>query len=80
MRTTVDKAGRFVIPRPLRERIGLADGGEVEVELDGAAIRVQPVSGGGLRDDGGLLVIPASGTPLTAAAVRELLDADRHGR
>jgi hypothetical protein len=58
----------------------LADGGEVEVELDGAAIRIKPVSVGGLREDGGLLVIPTSGTPLTAAAVRELLDADRHGR
>ena len=79
MKTTIDKAGRLVIPRPLRDRIGLADGGEVEVELDGAAIRIEPVSGGGLRDDGGLLVIPATGTPLTAATVRELLDADRHG-
>jgi hypothetical protein len=27
-----------------------------------------------------LLLIPASGTPLTAAAVRDLIDADRHGR
>jgi len=80
MRTTIDKAGRLVIPRPLRDRIGLAGGGEVEVELDGAAIRIQPVSGSGLREDAGLLVIPTSGTRLTAAAVRELLDADRHGR
>ena len=41
----------------------------------------QSASGGsGLREDGGLLLIPASGAPLTAAAVRELIDADRHGR
>jgi AbrB family looped-hinge helix DNA binding protein len=80
MRTTIDKAGRLVIPRSLRDRIGLADGGEVEVELDGAAIRIEPLSGAGLREEGGLLVIPASGTPLTGAAVREMLDADRHGR
>ncbi len=99
MKTTIDRAGRLVIPRPLRDRIGLADGGEVEVELDGAAIRIgladggeveveldgaairiEPVSGGGFREEGGLLVIPASGTPLTGANVRELLDADRHGR
>lgn len=80
MKTTIDKAGRLVIPRPLRDRIGLTDGGEVDVELDGAAIRIEPVSGGGLRDDDGLLVIPATGTPLTAEAVRESLDADRHGR
>ena len=80
MKATIDKAGRLVIPRPLRDRIGLASGGEVELELDGAAIRIEPVSGTGLLEDGGLLVIPASGTQLTAAAVRELLDADRHGR
>ena len=80
MKTTIDKAGRLVIPRPLRDRIGLAGGGEVEVELDGAAIRIEPVGGSGLREEGGLLLIPASGTPLTAAAARELIDADRHGR
>ena len=58
----------------------VAGGGEVELELDGAAIRIEPVGGSGLREAAGLLLIPASGTPLTAAAVRELLDADRHGR
>lgn len=80
MRTTIDKAGRLVIPRALRDRVGLAGGGEVEVELDGAAIRVEPVAGGELREDGGLLFIPAAGTPIDATLVRELVDADRHGR
>lgn len=80
MRTTIDKAGRLVIPRSLRDRIGLIGGGEVELELDGAAVRIEPVAGRELRDDGGLLLIPASDTPLTAAAVRELIDAERHGR
>ncbi len=80
MRTTIDKAGRLVIPRPLRDRIGLAGGGEVEVELDGAAIRIEPLAGSELREDGGLLVIPSAGTPIDHALVRELIDADRHGR
>jgi AbrB family looped-hinge helix DNA binding protein len=80
MRTTIDKAGRLVIPRSLRDRIGLAGGGEVELELDGAAVRIEPVSGNALREQAGLLVIPASGEALSAAAVRELIDADRHGR
>ncbi len=80
MKTTIDKAGRLVIPRQLRDRIGLAGGGDVEVELDGAAIRIEPVGGSGLCEDRGLLLIPASGTPLTTAAVREMIDADRHGR
>jgi AbrB family looped-hinge helix DNA binding protein len=80
MRTTIDKAGRLVIPRPLRDRVGLAGGGEVELHLDGAAIRIEPVGGIGLREDAGLLLIPTAGTPLTTTSVRELVDADRHGR
>jgi AbrB family looped-hinge helix DNA binding protein len=81
MRATIDKAGRLVIPRPLRDRIGLAHGGEVELELDGAAVRIEPVAGSELREVGGLLVIPATGTPIvTTAAVQELIDADRHAR
>jgi AbrB family looped-hinge helix DNA binding protein len=80
MRATIDRAGRLVIPRPLRDRIGLAHGGEVELELDGAAVRIEPVSGRALKEVDGLLVIPASGQRLTGAAVRELIDADRHER
>lgn len=80
MRTTIDRAGRLVIPRSLRDRIGLTGGGEVELELDGAAVRVSPVAGSVLREMGGLLFIPAGGTPVTGPAVRELIDADRHGR
>ena len=80
MRTTIDKAGRLVIPRALRDRIGLVGGGEVEVELDGSAVRIEPVAGSDFKDVAGLLVIPATGTPLTGNLVRELIDADRHGR
>jgi AbrB family looped-hinge helix DNA binding protein len=80
MRVTIDRAGRLVIPRSLRDRIGLVGGGEVEIELDGAAIRIEPVVGTELREDGGLLFIPTTGTPIDDTLVRELIDADRHGR
>jgi bifunctional DNA-binding transcriptional regulator/antitoxin component of YhaV-PrlF toxin-antitoxin module len=70
----------LVIPRALRDRIGLAEGGEVEIELDGAAVRIEPVSGSDLKDVAGLLIIPATGTPLSGDLVRELIDADRYGR
>ena len=80
MKTTIDKAGRLVIPRQLRERVGLAGGGEVEVSLDGAAIRIEPVAESALREQDGLLVIPAAGTPIDSTLVRELIDADRHSR
>ncbi|HEY6056904.1 MAG TPA: AbrB/MazE/SpoVT family DNA-binding domain-containing protein [Candidatus Limnocylindrales bacterium] len=80
MRTTIDKAGRLVIPRALRDRIGLASGGEVEIELDGAAVRIEPISGTSFRQEDGLLFIPAAGTAITGAAVQELIDAERHRR
>jgi len=78
MRTTIDKAGRLVIPRRLRDRIGLANGGEVEIELDGAAIRLEPVPGTELRREGEFLVIPATGIPIDVEFVRSLIDEDRH--
>jgi AbrB family looped-hinge helix DNA binding protein len=80
MKTTIDRAGRLVIPRALRDRIGMAGGGEVEIQLDGAAIRIEPVAGSELREDGGLLFIPTTGTPISDTLVRELIDADRHAR
>jgi len=78
MRTTIDKAGRLVVPRSLRGAIGLVDGGPVEVELDGAGIRVEPVAGRELREEQGLLVIPATGVPIDDTVVKGLIDADRH--
>jgi AbrB family looped-hinge helix DNA binding protein len=80
MRTTIDRAGRLVIPRQLRERVGLGRGGNVEVLLDGAGIRIEPLAGRELREDDGLLLIPATGDTIGDEFVRELIDADRHGR
>jgi AbrB family looped-hinge helix DNA binding protein len=80
MKGAIDKAGRLVIPRALRNRIGLAGGGEVEIEVEGAGIRIQPVAGGQLREEDGLLVISAAGEPIDDALVRELMDAERYGR
>lgn len=80
MRTTIDKAGRLVIPRSLRDSIGLASGGPVEVELDGAGIRIEPVAGRELREEEGLLLIPALGVPIDETFVRALIDADRRRR
>jgi AbrB family looped-hinge helix DNA binding protein len=41
MKTTIDKAGRVVIPAPLRERAGLLPGTEVEVTLEDAGLRLE---------------------------------------
>jgi AbrB family looped-hinge helix DNA binding protein len=76
MRATIDKAGRLVIPKSLRDRLGLTPG-EVEVVADGAALRVEPIAVDDLVERDGRLVIPASGTLVSSTDVRELRDADQ---
>lgn len=46
MRTTIDKAGRVVIPAVLRERAGLAPGSELEVTEDELGIRLTRTAAG----------------------------------
>jgi AbrB family looped-hinge helix DNA binding protein len=43
MPTTIDKAGRIVIPADIRRRAGLSPGTEVEIVLDDLSVRVQRV-------------------------------------
>ena len=76
MRTTIDKAGRLVIPKSLREQSGIA-AGEVEISLDGAAIRIESVAADELVAAAGLLLLPAGGPELDEDAVRELRLADQ---
>lgn len=46
MRTTIDKAGRVVIPAALRERAGFSPGSELEVTEDSGGIRIERVAAG----------------------------------
>jgi AbrB family looped-hinge helix DNA binding protein len=46
MRTTIDKAGRVVIPAAFRERAGLTPGAELEITEDERGIRLERVAAG----------------------------------
>ena len=76
MRTTIDAAGRVVIPKSLRDYIGLAPG-EIDIDVCGAELRIRPVTGDTLEERGGRLVIPMSGLRLTDEDVQALRDADQ---
>lgn len=77
MRTTIDKAGRVVIPKALRDQVGLAPG-EVELVVDGAGVRVEPVAAGEIRERrDGRAVIASAGHPIGDEDVRALRDATR---
>lgn len=76
MRVTIDKAGRLVIPKVLRDEVGLTTG-DVEVVRDGAGIRIESVPGAGVKERRGRLVIPAVGVRVEDDTVRALRDADQ---
>jgi AbrB family looped-hinge helix DNA binding protein len=68
MKTTIDKAGRVVIPAPIRAQAGLLPGTELEVVLEEGSIRlVRNVPGPKLERSGKLLVarprVPAKDRP-----------------
>lgn len=74
MRTTIDQAGRLVIPKSLREQVGLSPG-PVEIDVDGAALRIEPVAEVDLIERDGWLVIDAHDLVITDDDVRALRDA-----
>lgn len=77
MRTTIDAAGRIVVPKPLRDELGLTSGQPVEVTArDGRLeIEVPPTPMRLERRGKGLVAVPdAELPPLTAEAVRETLE------
>jgi AbrB family looped-hinge helix DNA binding protein len=80
MRATIDTAGRMVIPKALREAIGLGDGGEVEIQLvDGALVVAPPTVRKRVEDRDGRATIVADEAlpPLPDRVVRDVLDAVR---
>lgn len=77
MRTSIDRSGRVVIPKPLRAALGLEGGSEVELTADGGGLRLDPVStvSRGFRVQDGLPVLEAvDGPALTDDDVRDLRD------
>ena len=81
MITTIDKAERLVIPKAIRDRLGLRGGEQVEVEeLEGEIRVTRPRRGVQLvRSEGGLLTAdPAAELPgLGPEEVRDLLERSR---
>lgn len=77
MQTTIDSAGRIVVPKALRDRLGLKPGTTVDISQYGAGLqlvatgrtaRVRTVRGA---------VVAQSDTAITDEDVFALLDADR---
>jgi AbrB family looped-hinge helix DNA binding protein len=79
-RLILDKAGRIVIPKPLRDELNLEPGDALEVETVGEQITLRPVRGTGpLTKEQGVWVF-RTGHPLPATATAEVLRQIREER
>jgi AbrB family looped-hinge helix DNA binding protein len=79
-RVTLDKTGRVVIPKPLREELDLEPGDALEMETAGEEITLRPVRGTGpLTKEHGVWVF-YGGQPLPASATDEMLQQVRGER
>ena len=71
MRTTIDKAGRVVIPAAVRERAGFSPGTALEVTVDELGIRLERVAAGPRLVKVGRRLVAR---PTVAADVRPSID------
>jgi AbrB family looped-hinge helix DNA binding protein len=78
----IDKAGRVVLPKPLRDQFNLLPGDKLRLSVEGNGFRLEPTDAGGeLVREGSVLVFTGDfEEPITTAKVNELIEQDRAGR
>jgi len=80
MISTIDSAGRLVIPKPLRDRLGLKGGQAVQISERDGTIEIEPVATpmSLVEREGGPVAVPEEPLPaLTDEIVRETLERTR---
>jgi AbrB family looped-hinge helix DNA binding protein len=80
MKSAIDSAGRVVIPKPLRVRLGLEQGRVVEIRERDGLIEIEPASTpmSLARRAGGPVAVPAEPLPpLTDELVRATIERTR---
>jgi AbrB family looped-hinge helix DNA binding protein len=80
VRVTLDKTGRIVIPKALREALHLEPGDALEMETAGEEITLRPVLGTGARTQEQGVWVFYGGQPLPASATDEVLKQAREER
>jgi AbrB family looped-hinge helix DNA binding protein len=77
----IDRFGRVVLPKKLRERLNLQPGTELEVEETEDAILLKPISKKAkIINKGGVWVISTGGPPITQEQVNETMERIRKER
>lgn len=77
MKTTIDAVGRIVVPKALRDELGLTPGSTVDISRYGAGLQLVPHGRTArLVEEGGHLVATGEGT-LDDETMYRLIDAGR---
>jgi AbrB family looped-hinge helix DNA binding protein len=80
MMVAIDRAGRVVIPKDVRDRLSLAADAELELSVEGDSIRLLPVRPRSRRVvevDGWPVIEAVEGATITDADVQRWRDADQ---
>jgi AbrB family looped-hinge helix DNA binding protein len=77
MQTTIDAVGRIVVPKPLRDALGLTPGSTVDISRYGAGLHLVPAGRTAvLTEESGVLVAGGE-TPIDDDTVFSLIDSGR---
>jgi AbrB family looped-hinge helix DNA binding protein len=81
MHVSIDSAGRVVVPKQIREELGLTPGTPLEIEVvDGHLELSAPYEPAKLQQGPNGPILAATGTPVTDEEVRQALEAVRSQR
>jgi AbrB family looped-hinge helix DNA binding protein len=76
MQTTIDRAGRLVVPKELRDRLGIGAGTQVDIHEDGSGLRIDVIATDAVVEIDDYLLIGGDAT-LTDNDVHDLRLADQ---
>ena len=77
MRAKVDSVGRVVVPKPMREAVGLTPGSSVDISRYGSGLQITPTGRvARLVEEDGALVVTGS-TTIDDKDVFDLIDSGR---
>lgn len=71
MMTTIDAAGRLVVPKELRDRLGITAGSRVEIREEGSGLRLDLIASDVVIEVGDYLLVGGD-LPLSDDDVRDL--------
>jgi AbrB family looped-hinge helix DNA binding protein len=82
MTVPIDRAGRIVLPKDIRQELDIKAGDRLKVSLDGLSVKLMPTKeSGGFVRKGKALIFSSPGSPvLTQESIERILEETRNER